>query len=50
MVLLLFVIEGYLYEDKTIESFISSIVSPTDLPQPTEIKNEIIHDDREKID
>lgn len=39
----LLVIEGHLYKDETMESFILSIVSTTDLPQPTEIKSELIH-------
>ncbi len=45
----LLIIEGYLCENETIEEFISSVVSATDLPQPNEIKNEIIHDDEDEL-
>ena len=37
----LLAIEGYLYENESVEDFISSVVSATDLPQPNEIKSEI---------
>ena len=42
-------IEGYLYENETVEDFISSVVSSTDLPKPNEIKSELTHDDEDKF-
>lgn len=42
----LLAIEGYLYENESVEDFISSVVSATDLPQPNEIKSELTHDDK----
>lgn len=43
----LLAIEGYLYENEPVEDFISSVVSATDLPQPTELKSELTHDDED---
>lgn len=45
----LLAIDGYLCENETVEDFISSVVSATDLPQPNEIKSEITHDDEEEF-
>ena len=45
----LLAIAGYLCENETVENFISSIVSATDLTQPNEIKSEIIHDDEDEF-
>lgn len=45
----LLVIEGYLYDNETIENFISSVVSATDLPKPNEIKSELTHDDEDEF-
>ena len=45
----LLAIEGYLCENETIEGFISSVVSATDLPQPNEIKSELTHDDGDEF-
>ena len=41
--------EGYLYENETVEDFISSVLSATDLPKPNEIKSELIHDDEDEF-
>lgn len=41
----LLIIDGYLSENETIDDFISSVVTATDLPQPNEIKSEITQDD-----
>ena len=38
------VIEGFLYEDETIEDFILSVLNTTQLPQPNEITTEEISD------
>ena len=45
----LLAIEGYLCENESVENFISSVVSVTDLPQPNEIKSELTHDEDEFI-
>ena len=45
----LLVIEGYLYENETVESFILSVVSATELPQPNEIKSELTRDDEDEF-
>ena len=42
-------IEGCLYENETVEDFISDVVSATDLPQPNEIKSELSHDDEDEF-
>ena len=42
-------IEGYLYENETVEDFISSVLSATDLPKPNEIKSELTHDDEDEF-
>ena len=45
----LLAIEGYLCENESVEDFISSVVSATDLPQPNEIKSELTHDDEDEF-
>ncbi len=45
----LLAIEGYLCENETVEDFISSVVSTTDLPQPNEIKSELTHDEEDEF-
>jgi len=42
-------IDGYLYENETVEDFIADVVSATDLPQPNEIKSELSHDDEDEF-
>ena len=43
----LLAIEGYLCENESVEDFISSVVSATDLPQPNEIKSKLTYDDED---
>ncbi len=45
----LLAIEGFLCQNETVEDFISSVVSATDLPQPNEIKSELTHDDKDEL-
>lgn len=45
----LLAIEGYLYEDETVEDLIASVVAATDLPQPNEIKSEHARDDEDEF-
>ena len=45
----LLAIEGYLCENESVEDFISSVVSATDLPQPNEIKSELTRDDEDEL-
>ena len=45
----LLAIEGYLCENESVEDFISSVVSATDLPQPNEIKSELTRDDEDEF-
>lgn len=44
----LLAIEGYLCENESVEDFISSVVSATDLPQPNEIKSKLTYDDEDE--
>ena len=44
----LLAIEGYLCKNESVDDYISSVVSATDLPQPNEIKSELTQNDEEK--
>ena len=45
----LLVINCYLYENENITDFISSVISVTDLPQPDEVKQETINEDKNEF-
>lgn len=45
----IFVIDGFLCEDETIEAFVKDVISATNLPQPKEIKSETFFEDDEEL-
>lgn len=46
----LLVIDGYIYENETVEHFVSSVIAATDLPQPDEINCERVCEDEAEFD